>query len=263
MPARAYHAALERQYRTFNRRRFVHPDPLEFLYAYDDPADQEVVALVASSLAYGHVKQILRSVSRVLERMGPAPARFVRETSAARMARAMAGFKHRFTTDAELTAMFVGARRAIRRHGSLGACFRSVLGGGDETVVSALEAFVAELGGRGAVNSLLPDPARRSACKRLHLMLRWMVRRDEVDPGPWRGVPARLLVVPLDTHMLRIARATGLTQRAAGDLATALEVTAAFRAVRPDDPVRYDFCLTRLGIHPEGRSCDFLAQIAT
>jgi uncharacterized protein (TIGR02757 family) len=262
MPARRYRRALEYQYRTFNRRRFVHPDPLELVHGFDDPADQEVAALVASSLAYGRVRQILRSAGWVLGKMGPQPSRFLRDATPPRLAETFAGFRHRFTSDDELMAMLAAARGAVRRHGSLEACFRRALGRGDQTVLPALRALVGELGGCGTLNSLLPDPARGSACKRLLLMLRWMVRRDEVDPGPWRGVPARLLVVPLDTHMLRIARALGLTRRAAGDLRTALEVTRAFAAVSPDDPVRYDFSLTRLGIHPDARPCEFLARMA-
>jgi len=262
MPARQYRSVLEYQYRRFNRRRFVHPDPLECVRAYDDPADQEIAALVASGLAYGRVRQILRSVRRVLEPMGTSPARFLRDAPPRRLAATFAGFRHRFTTDEELTAMLVAARRAIRRHGSLAACLRAGRGRRDETIVPALRAFVGELGGCDRRTSLLPDPARGSACKRLHLMLRWMVRRDRVDPGPWRGVPARLLVVPLDTHMLKIARALRLTRRRTADLPTALEVTRAFRRVRPDDPARYDFCLTRLGIHPEARPCEFLVRLA-
>ena len=80
-----------------------------------------------------------------------------------------------------------------------------------------------------------------------------LVRHDAVDPGGWQGVPASLLIVPLDTHMFRIARGLGLTQRGQADLKCALEITAGFRALRPDDPVRYDFSLTRLGLNPACR----------
>ena len=88
---------MESLYGELNLRRYVHPDPLEFLYEYDDPADRQVVALVASSLAYGRVKQILRSVSAVLAKLGPHPARSLAEMSPSHLRRAMAGFKHRFS----------------------------------------------------------------------------------------------------------------------------------------------------------------------
>ena len=95
---------------------------------------------------------------------------------------------------------------------------------------------------------LLPSPESGSACKRLNLFLRWMVRSDAVDPGGWSGVSPAMLIVPLDTHMHRIAAKLGLTKRRAADFRAAREVTGAFRTIAPEDPVKYDFALTRLGI---------------
>ncbi len=106
--------------------------------------------------------------------------------------------------------------------------------------------------------NLLPAPRDGSACKRLMLFLRWMVRRDRVDIGSWTSVSPAELVMPLDTHIHRIARALGLTSRATADLAAALEVTAALRAFDPDDPVRFDFSLARLGIRSDYSLKDYL-----
>lgn len=250
------YARLERLYAALNRRDYVSPDPLQFLYAYPDPADREVVGLVSSSLAFGNVKQILRSVETVLIRM-PEPARFLRDATRAGLAKTFEGFRHRFVTGEDLVAMLSGVKASIEEHGSLERCFAAGVRPEQDSVVPALGAFVDALkDGRGA-NYLLPDPARGSACKRLHLYLRWMVREDAVDPGGWTSVSSAQLVVPLDTHMHRIARALGLTARASGDVRTALEVTAAFRALAPADPVRYDFALTRLGIRNDTNACDF------
>ena len=255
-------AALEELYARLNRREYVHPDPLEVLYDYEDPTDREVVGLVAASLAYGRVRSILNSVHRVLERM-PSPRRFVTETTAEEMRATFADFKHRFATGEQLAAMLLGIGSAIQRHGSLQACFRAGLRHEHESVVPALTAFVAELrlAAGGKDDHLLPRPERGSACKRLNLFLRWMVRRDAVDPGGWDGVPPAKLIVPLDVHMHRICRALGLTRREAADLRTAVEVTDAFKAFAPDDPVRYDFALTRLGIRP-GPGADLDAFLA-
>ena len=103
--------ALDDLYARYNRREFVHPDPLEFLYAYDDPKDREIAGLVASSLAYGQVNQILKSASFVLERM-PSPSRFLEKTSAKSLGNKFANFKYRFTTGEELAAMLIAAKRA-------------------------------------------------------------------------------------------------------------------------------------------------------
>lgn len=251
MPLRRHTEMLKDLHERLNRRCYVHPDPLEFLYEYDDPADREVVGLVASSLAYGRVAQILKSVGNVLGLMGRRPLRFLQDASEASLGRDFAGFRHRFTTGENVSAMLSGVKRVIDRHGSLGSCFIAGMGQDDETVLPALSLFVRELDGDGRCGHLLPDPARGSACKRMNLFLRWMVRADEVDPGGWQAVSAAKLIVPLDTHMHRIALTLGATQRNAADMRTAREITDAFRRISPDDPVRYDFALTRLGIRSE------------
>jgi len=252
--------ALEELYCRFNRRSSVHPDPLEFLYHYEEPEDMEVAGLVASSLAYGRVKQILRSVSEVLSRM-ESPRRFVAETSAREMTRMFEGFKHRFATGEEVAALLFGAGRLIERHGSLENAFAARMSNQDETTVSALSAFAEELREASGLDShLLPCPSAGSACKRLHLYLRWMVRSDAVDPGCWRKIPAARLVVPLDTHMHSICGRLGLTDRRQADITTALEITEGFRRFAPQDPVRYDFALTRLGIREDEDPGHFLEK---
>ncbi len=254
---------LESLYRRFNRRVFVHPDPLETLYRYDDPADQEVAGLIAATLAYGRVAQILTSISRVLERVDGAPrgpGAVLAAASEAEISDRCAGFKHRFTTGREMAALLVAVKRAIEEKGSLETLFLSGMRPEEETLLPGLARFVDRLrrlaGGASRCPSLLSSPDDGSACKRLNLYLRWMVRRDEVDPGPWTRVPRSKLVVPLDTHMFRIGRALSLTTRRQPNLATALEVTRSLREANARDPVRYDFSLTRLGINPACRDKD-------
>ena len=240
---------LEALYTRLNRREYVHPDPLEFLYAYPDLHDREIVGLVASSLAYGRVEQILKSVSIVLQRM-LRPFHSLMGASRATLTATCEDFKHRFTTGEDLAALLFGARRAIKRYGSLNACFRSGFRDEHETVRSALSSFMRELSipDKGGCNTLLPSPDKGSACKRMNLFLRWMVRKDDVDPGGWEGVPSAKLLVPLDTHLYRIGCALRLTTRRQVDMKAALDITRAFKTIAPDDPVRYDFSLTRIGM---------------
>ncbi|MHC1743269.1 MAG: TIGR02757 family protein [Syntrophobacteraceae bacterium] len=242
--------SLDRLYRQYNRKYFIHPDPLEFVYLYREAEDREVVGFVASALAYGRVAQILKSVRVVLDLLGPAPATRIRRVRPETLAREFSGFKHRFTTGADLCLLLENVKRALNRHGSLEACFLSKFDPASPTVLQALTGFAEELAGCGCgtTGMLLPAPERGSACKRLNLFLRWMVRSDEVDPGVWKGVPASKLIVPLDTHMHRISKQMGLTRRTQADMRTALEITDRFRSIAPGDPVRYDFALTRLGI---------------
>lgn len=255
MPLVKHKEELEDLYLRYNRRQYARFDPIEFLYGYDDPLDCELVGLIASSLAYGRVAQILRDVRRALDALGPAPAEYLKRAKPRDIAHRLEGFKHRFTTDADLAALLAGVREVWKRFGSLEECFRRSLGSQDANILPALEAMAKELISAGGLTTshLLPLPSRGSACKRLNLFLRWMVRRDDVDPGPWRGVEPSKLLVPMDTHMHRICLQVGATRRTAANLRAAVEATAAFAAVAPRDPVRYDFALTRLGIHPEAR----------
>lgn len=240
----------EALYAFYNRRPYVHPDPLEFLYRYPDLRDREIVAMIASSLAYGKVEQILKSVSKVLLKMGASPFDFVCSSPYHRIRSAFESFKHRFTPGEDISSLLGSAKSVIREHGSLQACFLAGYRDTHETVLPALSAFIGHLHPDRACcwSGFLPSPDKGSACKRLNLFLRWMVREDDVDPGGWRAVSPSKLVVPLDTHMHRISLLLGLTGRNQADLRTALEITRAFRRFSPEDPVRYDFVLTRFGI---------------
>ncbi len=242
---------LEEHYEAFNRRDWIRPDPLEAVYGYTSARDREVVGLIAACLAYGRVSQILKSVESVLEVLGPSPYECLAQSDAIWLDERLRGFRHRWTTADELVSFLTGIGAVLDRFGSLERCFLAHHLQSAETTADGLIGFAGELRNWGAPTSLVSAPEKRSACKRLHLYLRWMVRADRVDPGCWRGVSPSQLVVPLDTHMHRIGRALGMTQRKQANFAAALDVTRAFRALSPEDPVRYDFSLTRLGIRQE------------
>ncbi|CAN2043794.1 TIGR02757 family protein [Candidatus Magnetomoraceae bacterium gMMP-1] len=236
-------------YEKYNHRKFVHPDPLEFLYHYDKPEDIEIAGIVASSLAYGRVAQILKSVESVLENMNPSPSVFLQNVSENSLVKIFSNFRHRFSGANELASFLFGIGRVTEQYGSLEKCFKKNLNSEDETFLPALSFFVDELikNGAGKVGHLAALPERGSACKRWFLFLRWMIRKDAVDPGCWE-LPSDKLIIPLDTHIHRICSRLGMTQRKQANMKTALEITSVFRSIRCDDPVKYDFALTRLGI---------------
>lgn len=241
---------LEDIYGKYNRKGLIHPDPLEFLYDYSRVEDREIVGLIASSLAYGRVAQILKSVSSVLAAMGSSPFDFVVAGDRSLWMRCFSGFRHRFSGSDDVVDLLCGVRGAIDFYGSLDRTMERAL---KETnsVFQGYGRFAKWLVGKEKKNSLLPLPGRGSACKRLMLYFRWMVRRDEVDPGGWSSLSPSDLVVPLDTHMHKIARVLGFTSRKNGDFRTAVEVTEAFGLIDPGDPVKYDFALTRFGIRDD------------
>ncbi len=244
---------LEQFYHQLNRRKYVHPDPLEFLYHYQAPEDRELVALIASSLAFGRVWQILSSVQAVLDQLGQSPTAALEKMTRRQLMRKFTGFKYRFVTGQNIAALLIAARRLISKHGSLEGCFCSGISQDDETVLPAAKQFLATMdktSGQGC-GYLLPKPDGSSACKRLMLMLRWLVRKDRVDPGGWAGISPAMLIIPLDTHMQKIGQLLNFTKRKSPDMKMALEITNAFRKFAPTDPVRYDFALTRLGIRDD------------
>lgn len=253
MPLRRHSDALEALYQTYNRTERIYPDPVGLVRPYRDVRDREVAGLLASSLAYGRVTQIHRSVSTVLERLGPHPAETVRDASAEELRRLLGEFAHRFQTAEHVARLLAGAGGVLRRFDSVEACFAAQLGQNGDGICGGLKGFVAELHRHGAdgCGHLLADPNKGSACKRLHLFLRWMVRRDAVDPGGWDPSLAAKLLIPLDVHMHRICRALGATTRKSADMRAAAEATEAFRRVCPTDPTRYDFALARMGMDGE------------
>jgi len=249
---------LEGLYARYNHRVFVPPDPLQFVYRYSDRRDKEIVAFLASALAYGRVRQIERSLTQLFDRMDDAPYEFVSHFNGPGRAR-LRSFKHRFTTGEDLSDLLAVFRRVFDDHGSLEALFLRDYRAEHATVLPALSAFCdslsrtcTDLHGRtqtsSGLNYLLASPSRGSASKRLNLFLRWMVRKDEVDVGLWKDVDKAKLIVPVDVHMGRLCRLLGFHDHRAASLSTALRITEGFARIEPEDPVKYDFAVSRIGI---------------
>jgi uncharacterized protein (TIGR02757 family) len=242
------------------RGRRLDSDPLLFPHRYPGEGDREVVAFLSASLAFGRVASIRASVERVLAALGPSPAAFL-DAWDERPLPPLKSFVHRWVSGKDVEEFLRIVKRARRAHGTLGALFARGNGAARPDYVEALSSFLGNLralSSQHAVRSrglsfLLPSPSSGSACKRSHLFLRWMVRRDDVDLGLWTGgrfSPARLLL-PMDTHVHRISRYLGLTARRTPDLGAAREATSWLARLAPADPVGYDWALSRLGILAE------------
>ncbi len=234
----------------YHNRRFLSPDPLELVWRYEDPKDREVAALVCSSLALGRVGAILEICRRVLGSF-PRPSRSLRELSKREISLCLGEVKYRFFGNRELTNFLSGIGRVLDRYGSLEACFAEGVSPGTP-VWDAAGRFsdVLSAAAEGRLSILLPMVEKGGASKRLNLFLRWMVRRDQIDPGGWTCLSPRELSVPVDTHLLRAAHLLGMTRRRTADRKASEEITAWLRLLRPEDPTAFDFSLTRYGIHP-------------
>jgi uncharacterized protein (TIGR02757 family) len=257
--------------------RYLSPDPLEFPRRFTRAEDQEVVGLVASSLAYGNVTTIRKSMEGVLTWMGSRPAQFAREMDPRAQLRRFSGFRYRWNTGKDIVCLIHFARGMMERAGSIGGFFREVYDPSEKDIGSSLARFSESvlaldhggLYGRGrlprkaGVRYFFPSPRSGSACKRLNMYLRWMVRRDDgLDLGLWEFVSPSRLVIPLDTHIARIGRHLGWARRKTPDWKMALEITHTLARFDPEDPTKYDFSLSRMGIlkrcprHPRTLQCD-------
>ena len=243
---------MESLYGRYNHRNLIKPDPLGFVYRYSSRADMEVAGLVASMLAYGRVEQIQKSLNRLFDVMGSSPFDFVINFND-RSRRALASFKHRFTSGDCLSDLFELLRPILEEYETIENYFLAGYSENDKNIIPALSKFCDSLLKNSADNQnglsyLLPRPENGSACKRLNLFLRWMVRDDDVDTGLWKSVDKAKLVVPIDVHMGRLCRLLGLYSQKTVSLSAAIKITDSFTEIMPDDPVKYDFALSRIGI---------------
>ena len=242
--------------------RFVEPDPLQFVRAQATDADREVVGLLASALAFGNVKAIKGSIAAVLLALGPLPAETLRRLEPRDLASRLGRFRHRWISGRDVACLLHLAGQMRERHGTVEAFFAEGHEDGASDVGGSLASFSSRAlaldhgglyRGRGipadaGVRFLLPSPEQGSACKRLNLYLRWMVRRDSVDLGVWSAVRPACLVIPLDVHIYNVARRVRLTRYKSPGWAMARDLTARLRRFDPDDPVKYDFAFHRMGL---------------
>ena len=231
----------------------IEPDPLQLVLRYDDPRDQEVAGLIAAAFAYGRADVIVRNIGALLDAMTPSPYRYVAAFSEKEAGKRFATFAYRFHKTEDLVALLSCIAKAIKQHGSLGALFEKCYDERDKDIGPSLTRFSQELLGNrqpatGNLRYLITSPEDGSACKRMNLFLRWMVRRTPPDLGLWTFVDPAKLVVPLDTHVHRIARFLGLTRKKTANWKTARALTDRLATFDAADPIRYDFALCRLGI---------------
>lgn len=235
-------------------------DPIQIVRRFSRNEDREVVGFIAAALAFGRVSSVLQSIERVLAVIGPAPAAYVRRFDPRRDAPAFAGIVHRWTREADIVAMLWLLRQMLDRAGSVERFFLEGADAGADDIAGALDSFstramaldlTAAYGTvpkRPGVCYFFPRPSAGSACKRLNLFLRWMVRRDALDLGVWTGVSPAKLIVPLDTHVIRVGRCLRLTSYTSPGWRMARDITASLRALDPADPVKYDFAICHLGM---------------
>lgn len=258
---------LDRLYGEFNCADSA-TDPIQIVRRFTRNDDREVVALIAGSLAFGRVASVLQSIERVLAVAGSHPAEYVRRFDPHCDGPAFTDVGHRWIRGPDLVALMWLMRQMIDRAGSIEGFFLEGYDASAEDIEAALDSFStralaldvkAAYGrvpnpstgsgrGRPGVCYFFPRPSAGSGCKRLNLFLRWMVRGDALDLGLWTRVSKSKLIVPLDTHVIRVGRCLQLTRYTSPGWKMAREITASLRRLDPTDPVKYDFSLCHLGM---------------
>jgi uncharacterized protein (TIGR02757 family) len=251
--------ALDRLYESFNYPDSA-TDPIQIVRRWKEPADREVVGFCAAALAFGRVSSVLQSIERLVALMEGEPASYVRRFDPRREAAPFRSLGHRWTRGPDLAALLWVIRQMIDRAGSIEGFFLKGDDPAADDVESGLDSFsnralaldlraaYGTVPRRPGVCFFFPRPSAGSACKRLNLFLRWMVRRDALDLGVWARVSPSRLVIPLDTHVVRVARCLQLTRRTSPGWPMARDITRSLRRLDPDDPVKYDFSLCHLGM---------------
>ena len=241
---------LYREYRS----SFIRTDPIVFVTHYKERNDKEVVAFIASAFAYGNVSQIQKNLSFLLTPLTKTPSVFLASTNIPQLVKScFSSWKYRFQKPEDLESFFFGIQNILKKYGSFENLF--LKGYSEKDFKKSLENFIERFhqeipSSMKPIDFLLPSPAKGSACKRLNLFLRWMVRKDDIDFGLWENISPAKLYFPVDTHILQITGDIGIhsTQGKSATWKSVEVITRYFRNLDPEDPVKYDFALTRLGM---------------
>jgi len=247
---------LEYHYKAFNRTK-LEPDPLQFLHLFKYERDIEIVGLIASIFAYGNVKQIENTLKKFIIVFNGKPYTFIKSFSLSNDLKGITKIKHRFYTEDDIAKLFIILNKEIKKQISIKQIFLQGYNISDENVKNGisnfsnhfLNSFIETFGEASkGIKFMFPLPEKGSACKRMNLFLRWMVRKDDLDFGLWNEVGTSKLVIPVDTHIARICKSLKLTKRKNVSWQMAEEITQNLKKFDAEDPVKYDFAICHIGI---------------
>lgn len=262
-PSASLKAYLDQLVARYETPAFITNDPISIPHGFDDPRDQEVIGLYAALLAWGQRRTVLHKMADLCERMHYRPHHFVRHFDPSRDGHRLEGFKHRTFQPIDALWFTHNLSTALRQFGTVENLFATHLPPDAVDVGPAIQGF------SDTIQSIAPDtparlqkhlarPSRGSACKRLAMYLRWMVRPGPVDLGIWTHIRPDQLILPLDVHSGRQARALELLHRKQDDWRAAQALTETCRYLDPSDPSRYDYALFGPAAHGDALDSRFL-----
>ncbi len=262
MHLKSLKAALDQLYESFDFKKRLLNDPIEFPHRYSSAKDIEIVGFISTALAYGRIGSFKKVIERILNRIGGSPFSFVQQFSFRKDADLFKGISYRFNTQEDIAGLFFVLSEILREFGSLEMAFYSFFNG--KEIASSING-IRDYALKTVYSSNIPVGERfafffpsplTGACKRINLFLRWMVRDRDIDFGIWKSFRKDQLVIPLDTHIARISQCLGLTNRKTADWKMALEITESLKLLDSADPLKYDFALCHQGVIGLCSRCD-------
>jgi len=246
---------LDYHYKAFDKAQ-ISPDPLQFLHLFSDEKDIEAIGFIASVFAYGNVTQIVRVLNSIVISTESKPNDFILNFNKKNYKK-LAGLKHRFYTEDDVITFFLLLRKIYSDHDSIKNLFLKDYDPSEENLKQAISGFphsclkIIKKMKREispGLRFMFPLPDLGSACKRMNLFLRWIVRKDDLDFGLCNEIPTNKLLIPVDTHVARICRSLHLTKRKNVSWRMAEEITENLKKFDPEDPVKYDFAICHIGM---------------
>lgn len=246
---------LEYHYKNFDSSN-IYPDPVVFPHKYKLESDIEISAFISSIFAYGNMTQILSSLEKIHNVIGQNPTSFFHNVNEKDLRKLFVDFKHRFYTAEDVIVLFMIIKYVLKNYESIKHLFLLYHFDEEDNIknsLSLLSQNLIDIATRvskvtNGIKFMFPDPYKGSACKRMNLFLRWMVRKDDIDFGIWKAVRRNELIIPVDTHIARISQELGLTGRKNVNWKMAEEITENLKKFDPQDPVKYDFAICHIGI---------------
>lgn len=243
---------LEELVEKYNNISFIENDPISIPHKFSDKNDIEISGFLAATIAWGRRDMIIRNSTKMMNLMGNEPYRFIKEASDSDLIPLM-NFVHRTFNGEDFVYFIKSLRNIYNNHGGIGSFFEDNYAktGDIRPVLSQFWTLFFELDHNIASQRHLSSIAKKSACKRLCMYIRWLVRDDNkgVDFGLWKSIPSSALYLPLDLHSGNVSREFGLLTRKQNDWNSVEQVTSILREFDPIDPVKYDFALFGLGVN--------------
>lgn len=235
----------EKIYEKYTKKKYLFTDPIIFPTMFRNKTDIEISSLISSSLAYGNVKQIISTLQKIFNTLKN-PTQYIKNSSNKKILKEFKKLKHRFTDGIEIAELLIKLKDIYKNNKDFESLFLKFYIKGNPIHLSYTPFIINIFGNK--FKTLIPDPQKNSAMKRFNMFLRWMVRKDEIDFGIWENILKSDLIYPLDTHIHKFAIKNNITKRKDNSIKTALEITYFFKNINKDDPVKYDFALSRIGI---------------